>query len=99
MSIDEAPDSARVLILQFDWQRRLRKVLVRNGPRKPKDCRRAYRCAPGIRRRRIGPSVLHRRTDLDPGWESIEDQTADFVFQDRNPVSYTHLRAHETPEH
>src|ERR1035441_9612461 len=47
------------------------KSLEAYRPREPEHGRRADRGESPVRRRRIGPSVLHRRTDLDPSGKSV----------------------------
>ena len=35
---------------------------------------------------RIGSAVVHRTTDIDAGWETVEHDAANFVLQDIHKV-------------
>src|SRR4030095_5534441 len=83
MSIDEPPDSSRILILQFDWKRGLWKVLVCNGPCESKNSSRPHGCTSGVRGRRIWPAMLHRCAHFHARRKSIEDEPAHFVLENR----------------
>ena len=49
---------------------------------------------------RLGGELITERVDCDIDFEELSDPWIEKIFNhEKGTVSYTHLRAHETPEH
>src|ERR1700733_8566975 len=87
LSIDHAPDSQGISILQFLGQRLVGKSLVADRPGKPENRPSSNRSGSTIRGRRIRASVNHSVTDLDSGGKPVKDKPSDLVLKDRDELS------------
>src|ERR1700691_2199747 len=86
LSVDYAPDSQRICVLQFFRQRLVGKSLIANRPRKSYDCPRAYRCGTPVRSGRIRASMHHGVTDLNSSGKAIEHKPPNFAFENRDEI-------------
>src|SRR5678815_1147596 len=71
--------------------------LSRRCPAPPMSCRSSTQTTPGLPSANV--SVLGVVTLLSQNISHSTSTTADMDWTHFSPVSYTHLRAHETPEH
>jgi hypothetical protein len=85
-SIKPAPDAQGIGPLQFVRQRFLGEILEAYGPRKAQDGLRSYRREARIGSRRIRAAMNHGVTDLYAGGIAVENDSADFLFQNRHQV-------------
>src|ERR1035437_6774608 len=86
LPVEHPPNAQRVGVLQRVGQRTVGKSLIADQASEPENRMAAHRRGASVRRGRIGAAVHHGMRDLDARRKSIEHETANFVFENRDQV-------------